>query len=112
MTAITTVLFPDAEAWLKENMENMPQDNVCSIGHNKLKLDGKTHFFDGEDESDKSLEMSDFVKALQLLCDQIGKTLFVGCLTNPHDLLDLCNWDPEVTDAFYQLAYHGEVIYG
>jgi hypothetical protein len=50
---------------------------------------------------------------LQELVNLIAnKKLFVGCIQNPMDLTDVSNWDAEVVDAYFQLLYHGEVIYG
>jgi len=114
MTAIN-VIFPDAEAWLKENFRDLTPDNICPIvRETRWKFDGETLFTDYEDEShpQKNLTMADFVKALDLLSQQLGRTLFVGGLKNPVDLVDPCNWDAEVVDALYQLAFYGEVIYG
>jgi len=56
--------------------------------------------------------MADYVDALRLLVEQIGVTLFVGGLKSTVQLLDLGNWDAEVVDAFYQLVYRKEIIYG
>lgn len=57
-------------------------------------------------------DLAAHVKALQLPCDTIGRTLFVGGVNNPLKLADPGHWDVEVADAYLQLAMLGEVIYG
>lgn len=122
-TAITVPILDDAEKWLRENFHDLTTDRVCTIlPDHKVDLDGKSRWTDSEDGSEKFLDMNDYVKGLTLLFNQIGRKwvdgkgnqrgLFVGGITNPADLLDPCNWDAEVTDAFFQLCYYGEVIYG
>ena len=122
-TPIVVPILDDAEKWLRENFHDLTTDSVCTIlPDHKVDLDGWTRWTDSEEDSEKTLKMEDYVKGLTLLFNQIGRKwvdekgnqhgLFVGGITNPADLLDPCNWDAEVTDAFFQLCYHGEVIYG
>ncbi len=113
MSIISCTIFPDAEAWLRENLPDMCSDNVCSIHPSEaINLNGLTPFIDYEDDSVKGIGMDDFVRALQKLCNMVGTTLFVGGIKGPMDLVDPCNWDAEVVDAFWQLAFYNEVIYG
>lgn len=112
MTAIKCEIFPNAEQWLKENMEDLEVDSVCAIQRKESYDPAGTEYRDYEEGTKKTLDEKDHVKALQLLCDQIGKTLHVGGITSPLQLEDTGNWDVEVVDAFFQLIYHGEVIYG
>jgi len=115
-TQITAAIFPNAEQWLTENMKDMGPDSITTVlPALHLSLKGKTLWKDYSEEATipkKYLTMTDYVKGLQLLSDQIGRTLFVGCLKSPIELIDPGNWDAEVVDAFYQLCYYGEVIYG
>lgn len=112
-TPIIIPILDDSEKWLRENINDLPTDSVCSVlPQDNISFDGKTIWADSEDGSKKTLEMTDYIKGLNLLFNQIGRSLFVGGLKSPHDLIDPCNWDPEVTDSFFQLCYHGEVIYG
>lgn len=115
MSKITITIFEDAEAWLKENSKYMHVDNVSSVRRaSPYDPDGITKYSDMEDDDTgtKGFSVAQHVAALQMLCEKIGRTLFVGCIKNPYDLTDFANWDVEVTDAFWQLVYHGEVIYG
>ena len=114
MVAITAQIIPDAEAWLRENIRDLTADSVCSIHPvDEINLDAETTYIDRVDDSTKTATMQDHVNALQKLADLIGaKQLFVGELKSPTDLIDPCNWDAEVVDAFRQLVFHGEVIYG
>lgn len=109
-------VFDDAEAWLQENIHDLNPDGICSIhtvDGGRVNLDGETTYIDMEDNSTKTATMKDHVNALQLLADLIGtQTLYVGGLTNPISLSDAGNWDSEVVDAFRQLVFHNEVIYG
>lgn len=117
-TKIQATLFEDAEAFLRGEVSGfistLSMDNVTSFRYRSGNL--KTMTFDLEDIEEgtkKTLDMGDLVKALQLLTDQIGVKVFVGGQGfGPRDLQDPGNWDVEVVDAFFQLAYHGEVIYG
>lgn len=121
-TKIQTTLFEDAEAWITENMPNMAVDAVASVYPvepiNAETLKGSIRFADDNDSGDpkdytvKDLTMPDFVKGLQLLCDQIGVSLFVGEIKSPRQLEDAGNWDVEVVDAYFQLCMNGKVIYG
>lgn len=114
-TQITAVIFTDAEYWLTENLSDLVADSVCSI-YKTVGFDKDftcTYADEEENNAEKVATLTDHVKALQTLCELIdGKKLFVGCLKNAQELTDPCNWDAEVVDAFRQLIYHGEVIYG
>lgn len=56
--------------------------------------------------------MEDQVKALRTLVKLVvGQALFVGGLKGG-EIADAGNWDVEVWDAFFQLCFHGKVIYG
>ncbi len=113
-TKITGPIFEDAEKWLLENMPGLLVDSVCSIYRaNYDEKSGLCRYRDTE-ANDKEVvcTLRDHVKGLKLLCRQIGKTLFVGGIHSPTDLVDPGNWDAEVVDAFRQLCFYGEVIYG
>lgn len=113
MTAITATIIPEAETWLRENMPDLTGDTVCAVRPiGAIRSNGSVLYEDIEEGTRKVCAFSDHVAALQLLAAQIGKTLFVGSLTSPTQLEDPCNWDVEVVDAFWQLVYHKEVIYG
>lgn len=114
MTQIIAPIFEDAEAWIKENRPDMYVDGVAVVYPvSKFRPDSVTSYRDEEENSQKALTMADHVRGLKQLVDLISnKKLFVGGITNPMDLTDGCNWDVEVVDAYYQLVYHGEVIYG
>jgi hypothetical protein len=125
-TQITIPVLDDAEAWIRENFHDLFTDSVCSVlPDNVVNLDGKTRWTDSYDDAEvpeKMLGMEDYIKGLSLLFNQIGRKwkdekgndrgLFVGGITNPHDLLDPGCWDAEVVDAYFQLCYYGDVIYG
>lgn len=114
-TQITAVIFTDAEYWLTENLSDLVADSVCSIYKTTPFDENFTCTYADEEENNKQkvATLADHVKALQLLCDLVsGQKLFVGGVTSPFELLDVGNWDAEVVDAFRQLIYHGEVIYG
>lgn len=120
--AITAVIFADPLAWLHEERdallavnydgassmvveEGLRDDDfekavVCSLG-------------DAEEGIDKAVTADDLISALRTLCELVdaGK-LHVGGVRSARDLTDACNWDAEVVDAFWQIVYHGEVIYG
>jgi hypothetical protein len=113
MTTINATIIPDAEAWLKENIKDMSSDSVSAVYVTGINTDFSITLFDEEEGQKKSFTLEQQVVALQKLADEIaGKRLFVGCLKSPTQLADPCNWDVEVADAFFQLVYHGEVIYG
>lgn len=121
MSRIQLTIFEDAEKWLRENFRDLGWDSVAAVyplesfnpdRGEKLGRTGETKYEDREEASTKFCSMSDHVRALQLLCEQIGRTLFVGGLKSPFDLIDAGNWDVEVVDAYFQLVYHGKVIYG
>lgn len=114
MTQIVAPIFTDAEAWLKENLSDMFVDTVSAVypqsGFNEEM--GRT-YWDEEEGLVKSVTFEEHVKGLEKLVQLISeKKLFVGGVTNPIDLTDPCNWDVEVVDAYFQILYHGEVIYG
>ena len=113
MTTITAILFENAESWLKENVPDMEADGVSAIRPvTAFNAEGTTRYKDSEEGTSKDCTMADHVQALKLLCDSVGKTLFVGGIKSPIDLVDPCNWDSEVYDAFFQYVMLGEVIYG
>lgn len=114
MTAITLTIFPDAEKWLRENLEQyIATDRVaCVVLTGELDLDGLTRYTDTETDLDYDRDLAAHVRALQLLCEQVGRTLFVGGVKSPYDLTDPGNWDVEVADAYFQLVALGEVVYG
>jgi hypothetical protein len=113
MTAINATIIPDAEAWIKENINDLLVDNVSAVYPTNHGEDFSIKLYDEEEETAKTFSLADQVVALQKLADEIGgNRLFVGGLKSPTQLEDPCNWDTEVIDAFYQLIYHGEVIYG
>jgi hypothetical protein len=113
MTEIKATIFTNAEEWLRNEIPDFTLDSVAAVyPEGRIDLDGLTRFIDEEEGSSKFLYMTHYVRALRLLTEQVGQTLFVGGIRSQHDLKDGANWDVEVVDAFYQLAYHGEVIYG
>lgn len=114
MTSIKATIFEDAEGWLRENLQDFEVDGISAVYRvSKLDLDGITQYHDEEENGTKAVSMADHVKALQLLCELIdGGKLFVGCIKGANQLTEPCNWDVEVVDAYFQLIYHGEVIYG
>jgi hypothetical protein len=123
-TPITVTIFEDAETWLRENVENMFVDSVAAVRPTEeINLDGETEMEDveevgGKDEDGlplpltKKVTMEDWVRGLRQLCEEVGKTLWVGGLKGPYQLTDFGNWDVEVTDAYFQLVFRGEVLYG
>ncbi len=114
MTQINATIFSDAEGWLVENLPDMSVDGTSCVypTHNWI-FDGRTKMVDSYEGKTKMVDMLDLVTALQKLAELIdAKKLFVGCLKSATELVDPCNWDVEVVDAFYQLAFYGEVIYG
>ena len=116
MTAIKSTIFENAEAWLTENMSDLYTDGVSSVHRlKKFNPEGLTPYHDYEEEFDvtKNFTMKEHVTALRKMVRLIdGKKLFVGGVKAAVDLTDAGNWDAEVVDAFNQLIYHGEVIYG
>jgi hypothetical protein len=111
--SVAIQIFPDAKAWLIENLPDMFVDGVAAVYPiTTFNPNGLTTYRDEEEETEKECTLDDHVQALQLLVEQVGKTLFVGSLTSPLQLTDAGNWDIEVVDAYYQLVYRGEVIYG
>ena len=128
---ISIVIFEDADKWLRENLPDMHADSISSVYPlTRFYPDGHTPYVDREELTEeqyeaiqsgdswagisaiKQLDMRDHLRALLLLTEQVGDTLFVGGLKSPKDLVDAGNWDVEVVDAYYQLVYYGKVIYG
>jgi hypothetical protein len=112
-TPITLTIFDDPVAWLTENGPYIHADGVSAIvAVSPFRMDGKVKYEDREEGTKKSVTPEEHVEALRMLCEQVGRTLFVGGVNSPYDLLDPGRWDIEVYDAFRQLAYHKKVIYG
>jgi hypothetical protein len=111
---ISGEVFPNPIEWLRKELPDMLVDNISVVYPvESINVDGATRFRDDEEDASKYLDMSHYVRALRQLVELVdGKKLFVGGVTGSADLVDAGNWDVEVVDAFYQLAYHGEVIYG
>lgn len=133
-STIQVTVFEDAEAWLRKNLPDMQVDSVaCVYPLTRFYPDGSTPYVDREELTEeeyarlddhedlgplyrngkiKQANMADHIRALQLLCEKVGDTLFVGGCNGPKDLVDPGNWDIEVTDAYFQLVFYGKVIYG
>lgn len=112
-TPITLTIFPDAETWLITNADDLATDRVAAVyPTSSFHPRGLTHYRDQETGKKYRCNMEAHVKALQLLCEQIGRTLFVGGIKSPYDLTDPGSWDVEVVDAYFQLVCLGEVVYG
>jgi hypothetical protein len=110
---VILVVFSDPDAWIAANFKDLTWDSVSAVYPiGEFVPEGGTLFRDSEEGSEKTIFMDDLAYALQLLCGSLGTTLHVGGLTSPLQLRDPGNWDAEVVDAFFQLAYHREVIYG
>lgn len=110
---IIATIFPDAEAFLIENLPDFCVDGVSAVYPIEKWNWAGTRFIDDYEDTSKIIDLPKLAEALDTLVQQVsGKKLFVGGITNPVDLTDPCNWDVEVVDAFYQIAYYGEVIYG
>ena len=110
---IAITVFHDAVAWLQDNFPDFTWDSVCCVFPVRTKKDlSEVEYTDTETGENFVKHLEDHIKALELLCNQVGQTLFVGGLRSPVDLTDACNWDAEVTDAYFQLVVYGEVIYG
>lgn len=110
---IILTIFENPEIWLKKNLP--ATESTCIFGvirTSKVDLERTTHYQDVEEGGSFGCNLADHVKALQLLCEKIGRTLFVGGLKSPFELTDPGNWDVEVVDAYYQLVVYGEVLYG
>lgn len=133
-TKITLTVFDDAEQWLKTNMPALVKlasvisplselPIVFVYPEQEYNPNGLTTYFDQGSSQRKQCSLADHVKALQLLSEQIGTTLFVGAITHPLYLTDVKSWSmtrkvgrhettpTEVVDAFFQLVFHGEIIY-
>lgn len=118
--AISAVIFSDPYKWLKDEAEYICHlDGISSMdvsGDPDMDAAVAVTVFDECDESQtagKGATPDELVDALRKMCELIdGKKLFVGGLTSSHELTDTGNWDVEVTDAYWQIVYHGEVIYG
>jgi hypothetical protein len=115
MTVIVAPIFEDAEAWLKDALPDMYVDGISPVYRTKLDKETFTGIYADEEEDGvrKEITLEHHVEGLKKLVELVAnKKLFVGGVRNPMDLVDMCNWDVEVVDAYFQLLYHGEVIYG
>lgn len=114
MTAITATIIPDAEAFLTENLKDFAVDGISAVyPYTSFTPQLGRGYYDEEECNSKFVTFKEHVKGLQKLVSLISeKKLFVGGIENPVDLVDPCNWDAEVVDAYFQLLYHGEIIYG
>ncbi len=111
MTTINATIISDAEAWIKENIRDLSTDGVSAMNLDEVSSDFSISLYDEEENFVKTFTLEQQVAALQKLADDIGNNrLYVGIAAQ--DLADPCYWDVEVVDAFFQLIYHGEVIYG
>lgn len=112
-TQVNVAVFQCAEKWLLENINDMTIDGTTTVRPVEFYKSSKTwRVEDKEEEIEAVLTLNDLVAGLQLLAEQVGDTLHVGGIESPKMLTDGGNWDVEVTDAFWQLAFYGEVIYG
>jgi len=110
---IVLTIFSDPDRWLRENLPDINTDGIAACQPiESINLGGNTRYIDQEEGIEKICTWEDHVTALRLLCEQVGKTLFVGDIKNPADLTDAGCWDVEVADAYFQLVYRQEVIYG
>lgn len=111
---IKATIFTDAEAWLRENLDDFTSDGFSVVRRaTRYTEEWEAVFVDLEEDTEMPIPFSTHVEALEQLVNLINdKKLFVGGIKNPVDLTDAGNWDSEVVDAYYQLLYHGEVIYG
>lgn len=116
MTQIKAVIFENAEEWLKEQLSGgyIATDRIAAVYPVKgVDENFGVTYYDSEEGVEKYVPFEKHVEALVKLVDLVSnKKLFVGGITNPIDLTDTGNWDVEVSDAFFQLCFHGEVIYG
>lgn len=116
MTAITATIISNAEEWIKTEVPDMCVDGVSCVypvTNFCANLDGSTTFVDSYEGTKKNIPFERYIEALKMLATEIdNKKLFVGSLNFGAELADSCNWDVEVVDAYFQLIYHGEVIYG
>lgn len=112
--AISVVVFEDPEAWLREHLPDMTIDSVaCVYPIEPFNPNYKTTYEDCEENKKSEHNMNDHIEALKLLVNNIAsKKLFVGGIKNPLDLVDPCNWDVEVVDAYYQLVMYKKILYG
>lgn len=111
---IQSVVFPDPEKFIHDEVLTFDVDNVSACYPNGgFSNNGLLTIEDQHEGKSKLVTITGLVTALKQLCELIdGQKLFVGELKSAQELADPCNWDAEVVDAFWQLAYHGEVIYG
>lgn len=114
---IISVAFANPLGWLRENLEDMWPDRVSSMGRTDLDWNASVVCSVTDEEEGerfaKRLTADDLVNALRKLCELVdAKKLFVGGVRSSQDLDDAGYWDVEVVDAYWQIAYHGEVIYG
>lgn len=110
---IVAVLFKDPQAFILHEVADMEVDNFCAVHpRGRMTEDGRV-YFDEEESVSKHCSMDEHVEALRKMVQLIdNQELFVGGIKCSLELTDPCNWDVEVFDAFNQLVYHGEVIYG
>jgi len=114
-TEIRTTIFSNAEEWLKAELpEYINTDGVAAVYPiSDFDADFGRTYRDDEIGEEKYCDFKRHVEALKLLVQLIAaKQLFVGGIKNPADLTDTGNWDVEVSDAYFQLVYHGVVQYG
>lgn len=110
---ISAPIFDDVEKWIRENGADLTTDNVSAvIPTSEWNPDGDMMFKDKEAGTTKTRTLADHVRAMHQLCAEVGKTLFVGGIKSPQELVDPGNWDAEVVDAYWQFVYYGECIYG
>lgn len=113
ITTIAVTVFPNAEEWLRTNVPDFNGDRVCAVRPTSpFNPNGLTSYEDIEEDTSRECTFEDHVMALQKLCEMVGFNLFVGGIKSPLELVDPGNWDVEVVDAFWQLVYRGDVIYG
>lgn len=116
-TQIRSLVFEDAEKWLTANLHDLLADPICNIERKKNERPCTYTYRDVENHeaTPKVLDMMGHIVALQLLCDLVlgpEPKLFVGGIKSAADLIEPCNWDAEVVDAYRQLCFYGEIIYG
>lgn len=112
MNEIILTVFKNPKEWILKNVPDMTSDRFCCVRPISKLTEKGASYEDIEENIKKFCSMEDHIIALQLLVEKVGRTLFVGCVENPMDLIDPCNWDIEVTDAYWQLVFYKDVIYG
>lgn len=114
-TQISTAIIDDAEKWLKENIRDFSLDNFCAVYPKTINEDFSINLCD-EEEDDKC-KIITLAEQVEALCELVNRLtsgrLFVGGFSRSAvGIDDTSNWDVEVWDAFFQLCYHKDVIYG